>query len=388
DGVAQTLLVDRSAGRGWLDASSPELDPYPSREDDIAFLLYSSGSTGKPKGVPHRHGDMPFSAETFGRQVLGVSSDDLVFSASKLPFAYGLGNSISFPFSAGASVVLYPGGCTPDQVLRLITTYRPSLFFAVPTLYNLLLRTFEGEIRFPSLRLAVSAGEPLPASTYHAWKTRTGVELLDGIGSTEALHIFISNRSGDVRPGSSGRPIPLFEAKIVDETDRPVATGQAGHLLIRGKSTAPCYWNRPEKTQETMLADGWLRTGDIYVEEDGYYTYQGRGDDMFKVEAQWLSPIRVEDALRDHPAVLECAVTSRKLEGLVRPVAYVVPVEGVTTGPAIARDLLRHVSAKLPAWMCPVQVVFCAEIPKTSTGKVQRFRLRQAASGDASSTDR
>lgn len=383
--IPHRILLDRSAP-GWPEGFSPELDPHPCREDDIAFMLYSSGSTGKPKGVPHRHADLLVVAETYGREVLHLDAEDVLFSASKLFFAYGLGNSLAFPLSVGAAVVLLSGKCTPAEVLGVIAAYRPSLFFAVPTLYNVLLRSLEGAVTFPSLRLAVSAGEALPVATSRAWKAKTGLELLDGFGSTEAMHIVISNRPGDVRPGSSGRLVPPFEAKIVDEAGRSLGPGQPGRLLIRGKSTAPSYWRRPEKTRDTMLEDGWLSTGDVFIEQDGYYTYQGRSDDMFKVEAQWLSPTRVEDALRDHSAVFECAVTSRKLEGTVRPVAFVVPAPGVEARPGLGRELIRHAAQTLPAWMCPVQVVFCAEIPKTSTGKLQRFRLRLPAGQESSPT--
>ena len=239
-----------------------------------------------------------------------------------------------------------------------------------------MLKTLNETHSLDSLRLCSSAGEALPAATYHSWKELTGLEIIDGIGSTEALHIFISNRPGAVRPGASGYLVPPYEAKIVDGDGLPVPSGEPGDLLIRGKSTAPFYWNRPDKTAETMLADGWLRTGDIYVEKEGCYTYQGRADDMFKVDALWVSPITVEEVLREHPAVLECALTWRKLEGLVKPLAHVVLNAGFQEDMSLFRDLRNHVLQKLPEYMCPVQVVFCAALPKTDTGKIQRFRLR------------
>lgn len=360
-----------------LNQTSPELDPYPSQSDDIAFMLYSSGSTGNPKGVPHRHRDLPFTADTYGREVLHIDSSDLCFSASKLFFAYGLGNSLSFPFRVGAAVVLFPGKSTPQEVLRIISEYKPTIFFGVPTLYNMLLKTLPEGVSFDSLRLCLSAGEALPAGTYHAWKKLTGLEIIDGIGSTEALHIFISNRPGEVCPGTSGFLVPPYEAKIVDNSGQPVLRGEPGQLLIRGDSTSPFYWHRPEKTQETMLDDGWLNTGDIFLEQSGCFIYQGRADDMFKVDAQWVSPIRVEQALRDHPAVAECAVTWRKLEGLVKPVAYVILNPGWVGDMKLFRELRTHVLKNLPDYMCPVQFIYCTELPATETGKIQRFRLRQ-----------
>lgn len=370
------LCIDDQGFAAKAAAASPELDPYPSREEDIAFLLYSSGSTGNPKGVPHRHRDLPFTADVYARQVLQISSEDLCFSASKLFFAYGLGNSLSFPFRAGAGVVLFPGKATALEVCKIISSYRPSLFFGVPTLYNLMLKTLNETDSLKSLRLCASAGEALPAATYLSWKKLTGLEIIDGIGSTEALHIFIANRPGAVRPGTSGYLVPPYEARIVDNDGVPVASGEPGHLLIRGKSTAPFYWNRPDKTAQTMLAYGWLRTGDIYIEEEGCYSFQGRADDMFKVDAHWVSPLTVEEALREHPGVLECAVTWRKLEGLVVPRAHVVLNPGFQEGMKLYRDLRAHVLQRLPEYMCPVEIVFSAELPKTDTGKIQRFRLR------------
>lgn len=370
--VDEKSFLDRAA------AASPELDPHPSHEDDIAFMLYSSGSTGNPKGVPHRHGDIPFTADVYGKQVLNISEEDICFSASKLFFAYGLGNSISFPLRAGAAVVLYPGKSTAPEVFNIISTYRPSLFFGVPTLYNMMLKTFDETISLDSVRSCVSAGEALPAATCRSWKNLTGLEILDGIGSTEALHIFISNRPGEVRPGTSGRLVSPYEAKILGDDGLPVLSGEPGHLLIRGKSTAPFYWNRPDKTSETMLDNGWLRTGDLYIEEEGCYSYQGRADDMFKVDAHWVSPIQVEEVLREHEAVMECAVTWRTLEGLVKPLTHVVLNPGFQEDMKLYRDIRAHVLRKLPEYMCPVQIIYCTELPKTETGKIQRFRLRNA----------
>jgi len=367
---------DESFAR-MLEDASPELEPHSSRENDIAFMLYSSGSTGKPKGIPHRHRDMVYTAQAYGQGVLGLSENDVCYSASKLFFAYGLGNSLSFPLFHGASVVLYPDAVMPGDVLDIFSRYGPTIFFGVPALYNVLLQSLDEPVRFPSLRLCVSAGEALPATVCSRWREFTGLDVLDGIGTTEVLHIFISNRPGGVRPGTSGFIVPPYEARIVDDGGNDVAAGQPGRLLIRGLSTAPLYWNQPEKTSETMLRDGWLHTGDIFVEEAGCYTYQGRADDMFKVGGNWVSTSRVEQVIREHPAVSECAVTWREFEGFARPVAFVVLAPGVSEESKLSGEIRSHVMERLPGYMCPAQVEFCAALPKTETGKIQRYRLRR-----------
>ena len=370
------LRVDEDAFAQLLEQASSELAPHPSGEDDIAFLLYSSGSTGNPKGVPHRHRDMAFTADVYAGRVLGMCENDLCFSASKLFFAYGLGNSLAFPLFHGASVVLFPDASIPMAVLEVISQYRPTLFFGIPTLYHLLLQALDETVSLASLRLCISAGEALPAAVYHRWKALTGLEILDGIGSTEALHIFISNRPGAVRPGAAGFLIPPYEARLVDDQGLPVAPGQPGHLHIRGISTAPYYWNQPERTAETMIEDGWLRTGDIFVQEAGCYTYQGRSDDMFKVGGNWVSPIRVEEVIREVAGVSECAVTWHMWQGLASPIAFVVLNPGAPEEAALARVIRSHVLQRLPASMCPTSIEFLAELPKTETGKVRRFLLR------------
>jgi benzoate-CoA ligase len=370
------IRVDDGSFAPMLEDASAELDAHASSEDDIAFMLYTSGSTGNPKGVPHRHRSMVSTAESYAGGVLSLSENDICYSASKLFFAYGLGNSLSFPLFHGASVVLYPHAATPADFAEILSQYGPTLFFGVPTLYNLLLKYLDQTVSFASLRLCISAGEALPAAVYTEWKRLTGLEILDGIGSTEALHIFISNRPDCVRPGASGFLVPPYEARIVDDGGNAVAAGEPGHLLIRGPSTALSYWNRAQKTSKTMLQDGWLETGDIFVEEVGCYTYQGRADDMFKVAGNWVSTSRVEHVIREHPAVFECAVTLRTFEGLARPVASVVLNPGTVQGPGLAGEIRARVMERVPGFMCPARIEFCAELPKTETGKIQRFRLR------------
>jgi benzoate-CoA ligase len=357
--------------------ASCKLDPWPSREDDIAFMLYSSGSTGTPKGVPHRHRDIPFTADTYAAEVLNLTASDICFSASKLFFAYGLGNSLSFPLRFGASVILCPSKPTPSDIFAIIAACHSTIFFAVPTVYNMLLKSIDDTVSMPSLRLCVSAGEALPASTWREWMRLTGLEIIDGVGSTEALHIFISNRPGRVSPGTSGTVVSGYEARIVDSAGSSAPPGEPGHLLIRGKSTTPFYWNRPDKTSETMLEDGWLETGDIYTVSDGCFTFQGRSDDMFKSGGHWVSPALVEQVMREHPAVTECAVTQRMLEGLVKAMAFAIPAAGYQGDITLFRDIRAFILQRLPDYMCPVQIEFCTELPKTETGKIQRFKLRE-----------
>ncbi|MBI5499818.1 MAG: benzoate-CoA ligase family protein [Deltaproteobacteria bacterium] len=359
-------------------------------KDDPGFWLYSSGSTGAPKGVVHAMFDMTVTARNYGQGVLGLTEDDVVFSASKLFFAYGLGNSLSFPLAVGASAVLCPERPTPETVLSYLRDFRPTVFFAVPTLYAALLDWIErreaesGGARHPdaaadlsSVRRCVSAGEALPADLFHRWKTRFGLEILDGIGSTELLHIFLSNRPGDARPGSTGKPVPGYELQLVDEAGRPVAQGDVGSLLVKGGSAARLYWHRPEKTRSTMVGE-WTATGDKYhVDADGFWWCSGRGDDMLKVGGIWVSPVEVESAVCRHPAVLECAVVGQQDEHhLVKPKAFVVLRQARQPSEALAEEIKALVKSDLAAYKYPRWIEFVPALPKSATGKIQRFRLR------------
>jgi benzoate-CoA ligase family protein len=360
------------------------LETVATSRDDVAFWLYSSGSTGRPKGVVHLHHDMVIAAETYAKQVLGMRPTDKIYSAAKLFFAYGLGNAGYFPMSVGAQSVLYPHRPTPDAVFELITRHRPTIFFGVPTLYAAMLAAKDAERRFDlsSLRLCVSAGEALPADLYRRWRERYGVEIVDGIGTTETGHIFLSNRPGAVRPGSSGLPVPGYECVIVDDEGRPVPAGEVGNLRVRGDSTMAYYWNKHDKTKETLFGQ-WIQTGDKYHRDaDGYYFYDGRGDDMLKVGGIWVSPIEVEATLIQHEAVLEAAVVGQEDDDrLVKPRAYVVLKDPVRASEALAGELRTFVKDKIAPYKYPRWIDFVPELPKTATGKIQRYKLRQHPAG-------
>jgi benzoate-CoA ligase family protein len=360
------------------------LETVATSRDDVAFWLYSSGSTGRPKGVVHLHHDMVIAAETYAKQVLGMRPTDKIYSAAKLFFAYGLGNAGYFPMSVGAQSVLYPHRPTPDAVFELITRHRPTIFFGVPTLYAAMLAAKDAERRFDlsSLRLCVSAGEALPADLYRRWRERYGVEIVDGIGTTETGHIFLSNRPGAVRPGSSGLPVPGYECAIVDDEGRPVPAGEVGNLRVRGDSTMAYYWNKHDKTKETLFGQ-WIQTGDKYHRDaDGYYFYDGRGDDMLKVGGIWVSPIEVEATLIQHEAVLEVAVVGQEDDDrLVKPRAYVVLKDPARASEALAGELRTFVKDKIAPYKYPRWIDFVPELPKTATGKIQRYKLRQHRAG-------
>jgi benzoate-CoA ligase family protein len=361
--------------------ASPQLDAEPSSRDDVAFWLYSSGSTGVSKGCVHLHHDMVVCSELYAQGILHMNQQDRCFSVARLFFAYGLGNAGYFPLFCGATTILSPGRPTPASIFADIERHRPTLFFSVPSNYAALLAhesASGAEFELSSLRHAISAGESLPAPLYERFKRRFGVEILDGLGSTETLQMVISNRPGEVRPGSSGKIIPGYEAKIVDGDDRPVAQGEIGALMIKGDSTCSGYWNQREKTQDTFEGR-WFRTGDkYYQDEDGYFWYVGRADDLFKVNGRWLSPAEVESALMAHPAIREAAVIARANESkLTKPAAYVILNPGFHASDQLVGELQDWVGQRIGAYKRPRWIEFVAELPQTATGKLQRFKLRE-----------
>jgi benzoate-CoA ligase family protein len=348
--------------------SSPELKAAPTRKDDAAFWLYSSGSTGRPKACVHLQHDMVVSTERYARAILRISEHDRFFSVAKLFFAYGLGNGMYFPLSVGATSILLPGPPRPESVFEVIERYRPTLFFSVPSNYVKLLAhasSMKHEFDLSSLRLAISAGEALPAAVFHQFKQRFSVEIVDAIGSTEALHMVISNIPGAVKPGSSGKVIPGFDATIVDEKDQPVPQGEIGNLLVRADSTCAYYWNEHEKTKDT-LAGHWLRTGDKYYQDkDDYFWYAGRSDDMMKVSGMWVSPIEIEGVLMQHPAVQEVAVVFRQdADELHKPLACVVLQSNKVGDPQLAGELQQFVRDRLPVYKRPHWVEFLLSFQK------------------------
>jgi len=361
-----------------LDSGEDELSPADTHRDDMAFWLYSSGSTGKPKGAIHLQHDIIYTCETYAKNILGITEDDKCFSASKLFHAYGLGNGTSFPYWAGASTVLYPGKPTPREILEVAQATKPTLFFAVPTLYNAILN-HEGAADYDlsSVRNGVSAAEALPSSVWRRWKETFGWEILDGIGSTEMLHIFLSNAPGATKPGSSGKPVPGYEAKVLDEDERPVSVNEAGNLYVKGDSAAAFYWRNHEKTKATMRGE-WMFAGDWYREdEDGYFWYEGRADDMIKVSGLWVSPVEVEYTLADHEAVIEVAAVGVPVDGLTRIRAHVTLREGYEPSEELVTELQEWCKEKLKRYQYPHLVEFVEELPKTVTGKIQRFKLRE-----------
>ncbi|MDK9718261.1 MAG: benzoate-CoA ligase family protein [Trichlorobacter sp.] len=371
-------LICNESLTGWLDGYPPaELTAPAPAPDELAFMLYTSGSTGKPKGVPHRHRDLLVAAEQYAVQLLGMQQDDLIFSASKLFFAYGLGNSLAFPLYVGATAVLYPGKPLPDELLQLIAKHHPTLFFSVPTVYaQIILSTATPQLNLP-MRLCISAGEGLPTAVLDEWQRLTGLNILDGIGTTELTHIFISNQPGRIRSGSAGQAVPGYQIRLVDDEGNQVPAGTPGHLQVRGASTAPCYWNLPEKSADTMLPDGFIKTGDVFLEEDGYYYHRGRSDDMLKAGGQWISPVQVEEVLRAHPSVADCAVASCQVMGLMRPAAHLMLKPDCVAEPALERDIRRFMASRLQDYMLPVRYFFVDDLPRTATGKVQRFKLKR-----------
>ena len=363
-----------------LASQSSEATPADTSADEVAFWLYSSGSTGMPKGTRHVHSSAMTTARLYGQAVLGIDERDVVFSAAKLFFAYGLGNAMTFPMAAGATAVLLAGRPTPAAVFDVLRTRQPSVFFGVPTLYAAMLADTgsEAEPGSSRLRACVSAGEALPAEVGLSWKARFGVDIYDGVGSTEMLHIFLSNTPGDVRYGVSGRAVPGYELRLLDQDGVEVGPDTVGELLVRGPSAAEGYWNQRNKSRRTFEGE-WTRTGDKFMRDgEGYYRYCGRTDDMFKVGGIWVSPFEVESAIVTHTAVLEAAVVpAEDREGLLKPKAFVVLKEGVSEE-GLAEMLKTRVKEQAGPWKYPRWVEFVEELPKTATGKVQRYKLRNS----------
>lgn len=362
-------------------AASSDHEACATSVDDFCFWLYSSGSTGRPKGTVHVHSSLRATHELYAQPVLGLSAADCVFSAAKLFFAYGLGNALSFPLCAGATTVLMAERPTPAAVFQRLRQYQPTVFYGVPTLYAAMLADpmlpAADELR---LRVCTSAGEALPRDIGERWQQHFGVDILDGIGSTEMLHIFLSNRQGECRYGTTGTPLPGYELRLLDDDGALINDNQMGELQVRGPTAAALYWNRRELSRHTFLGE-WTRTGDKYRrDEDGYYIYCGRSDDMLKVGGIYVSPAEVESALVSHPAVLEAAVVGRADDDeLVKPAAYVVLTGAAQPSAALAQELQDFVKNALAAYKYPRWLEFVDDLPKTATGKVQRFRLRQGS---------
>ena len=386
--IKHIIVVDGPGNPGdidfnsWLEPQSTQLECAPTNPCDSCFWLYSSGSTGQPKGTVHLQHDMVFAAETYGKQILQVNEDDVCFSAAKLFFAYGLGNGLYFPFSVGATAVYHPGRPTPDAMYEVINANGVTIFYGVPTLFGSML-TQDGNLG--AVKICVSAGEALPPEIFKRWKERFDVSIMDGIGSTEIAHIFISNRRDSMRPGSTGKLVPGYHARIVDENFNDLPVGEVGTLLIKGDSIAACYWNKHEKTKTTMLGE-WINTDDkFFQDEDGYFFYVGRSNDMLKVGGIWVSPIEVEACLMEHPVVFEAAVIgSPDKEGLIKPMAFVVLHQGKAPSTELEKELKAYVKTKLAHYKYPRWVHFVEELPKTATGKIKRFMLKDYLLDDAS----
>ena len=370
------LLLDNLVAK-----AATTFDPAPTVADDQCFWLYSSGSTGAPKGTVHLHSHPMQSAELYGRGALGLREDDVVFSAAKLFFAYGLGNSLNFPLAVGATTILMAERPTPASVFKRLREHRPTIFYGVPTLFAALLASPElpkrGEL---AMRLCTSAGEALPKVIGERWTEHFGVEILDGLGSTELTHIYMTNRAGDVHYGTSGKPVPGYEVRVVNEENQPVGRGEIGELQVSGPTSALMYWNNREKTKATFMGP-WTRSGDKYlIDEAGYYVYCGRSDDMLKVGGIYVSPFEVETALMNHEAVLEAAVVARAdADQLIKPKAFIVLKAGFKGSEELAEQIKTYVKTHLAAYKYPRWIEFKTELPKTATGKIQRFKLRDLA---------
>lgn len=367
----------------WISGHPPELAAADTHRNEMAFWMYSSGSTGRPKGIVHLQHDMAYTHLSYARHVLSLTEADVVYSVPKIFFAYGFGNSLTFPFAVGAAAVLQPGRPEPGVIFDTIERHRPSVFFGLPTLYNALIAHPDSESRdLSSVRLCLSAAEPLPEESFREWDRRYGLEIVEGLGSTEVLHIYLSNFPGDIRLGSSGRRVPGYDIRLVDMDDRPVGPGETGTMWVRGDSQAPFYWNQPDKTAQTMRGD-WICTGDRFRRDaDGFYHFDGRADDLIKVSGQWIYPLEIERCLNEHPDVLEACVLGIRLDsGLSTTRAWVVLRDRLVACDETARALQDHVKRTLLPYKYPREVFFRDRLPKTGTGKIDRQALRADDAG-------
>jgi benzoate-CoA ligase family protein len=375
---ASIAAVPARSADEWLSRPAPLLEAANTHRDDMAFWMYSSGSTGRPKGIVHLQHDMAYTHWSYARHLLALTEHDICFSVPKIFFAYGLGNSVTFPFAAGASSVLLPGQPKPAAIFDAIARYRPTVFFGLPTLYTALTNSPDvATADLSSLRLAVSAAEVLSADVFNAWKTISGLEIMEGLGSTEVLHIYLSNTPEQKKLGAAGKRVPGYDVKLTDANGRETADGEEGVLWVRGGSNAPCYWNRPDKTAETMREGGWIYTGDRFVRDaEGFHFFRGRADDLVKVSGQWVYPLEVELCLADHPSVRECAVLAvEQSNGLTALKAFVVPADPAAVSDATTRTLQDFVKGRLLPYKYPRLVAYLDELPKTGTGKIDRQAL-------------
>jgi acetyl-CoA synthetase len=383
------IAMDTAAGRGWEADQPSSLAEAATLRDDMAFWMYSSGSTGRPKGVVHLHHDMAYTVESYAKRVLGIREDDVCFSVPKIFFAYGFGNSLTFPFAAGATTALLADRPTPARVFGFVAACRPTLFFALPTVYTALVHDpGAAESDFSSVRRCISAAEVLSAEVFNGWRDRFGHEIIEGLGSTEVLHIYLSNTAEKKKLGAAGLRVPGYEVKLTDREGLPVGEREEGILWVRGDSNAPCYWNRPDKTAETMR-DGWIWTGDRFtLDEDGFYSFRGRADDLIKVSGQWVYPLEVEWALNEHPQVRESAVMGLTLpDGRTTLAAVVAPAGGTEGSDALGQTLKAYLKAQLLPYKYPRRILYLDPLPKTGTGKIDRQACLKLLQADQANPD-